>query len=143
MQISRNSREVGEQRHQEALANLIPKVILNADYRFYANLPYQFMPLSAFGGPDGQFKEIQFGVPHNINANLQLTMPIYNPLVYGAIRTTKIGSEISGLQVQKTTEQIFFEISKRKQNSALKSRAKLMQSLWMQAAMKKKDNLYC
>ena len=111
LQISRNSREVGEQKHQEALANLIPKVNFNADYRYYANLPYQFMPLSAFGGPDGQFKEVQFGVPHNINANLQMTLSVYNPLVYGAIRSTKIGTEISGLQVQKTTEQIFFEIS--------------------------------
>jgi OMF family outer membrane factor len=111
LQISRNSREVGEQKHQEALANLVPKVNVNADYRYYANLPYQFMPLSAFGGPDGQFKEVQFGVPHNINANLQLTLSVYNPLVYGAIHSTKIGTEISGLQVQKTTEQLFFEIS--------------------------------
>jgi OMF family outer membrane factor len=111
LQISRNSREVGEQRHKEAQANLIPKINVNADYRYYASLPYQFMPLSAFGGPDGQFKEIQFGVPHNINANLQLTLSVYNPLVYGAIRSTKIGTEISELQVQKTTEQLFFEIS--------------------------------
>ena len=111
LQISSNSREVGEQKHQEALANLIPKVNVNADYRYYANLPYQFMPLSAFGGPDGQFKEVQFGVPHNINANLQLTLSVYNPLVYGAIQSTKVGAEISGLQVQKTTEQLFFEIS--------------------------------
>jgi OMF family outer membrane factor len=102
---------VGEQRHKEAQANLIPKINVNADYRYYASLPYQFMPLSAFGGPDGQFKEIQFGVPHNINANLQLTLSVYNPLVYGAIRSTKIGTEISELQVQKTTEQLFFEIS--------------------------------
>ncbi|MCX6278260.1 MAG: TolC family protein [Bacteroidetes bacterium] len=111
LQISRNSSEIGDQRHKEARATLIPKVNVNADYRYYANLPYQFMPLSAFGGPDGQFKEVQFGVPHNINANLQLTMSLYNPQVYGAIQSTKIGAEISGLQVQKTTEQIFFEIS--------------------------------
>ncbi len=111
LQISRNSKEVGEQKHQEAVANLIPKVNVNADYRYYANLPYQFMPLSAFGGPDGQFKEVQFGVPHNINANLQLTLSVYNPLVYGAIQSTKIGAEISGLQLQKTAEQVYFEIS--------------------------------
>ncbi len=111
LQISRNSREAGEQKHKEAEANLIPKINVNADYRYYANLPYQFMPLSAFGGPDGQFKEVKFGVPHNINANLQLTLSVYNPLIYGAIQSTKIGSEISGLQVQKTTEQIIFEIS--------------------------------
>jgi len=123
LQISRNSMEAGEQKHQEALANLIPKVNVNADYRYYASLPYQFMPLSAFGGPDGQFKEVQFGVPHNINANLQLTLSVYNPLVYGAIQSTKIGTEISELQVQKTTEQLFFEISNLYYNAQILKRA--------------------
>ncbi len=86
LQICRNSREIGEQKHKEAWANIIPKVNVIADYRYYTNLPYQLMPLSVFGGPEGQFKEAQFGVPLNINANLQLTMSIYNPQVYGAIR---------------------------------------------------------
>jgi OMF family outer membrane factor len=71
------------------------------------------MPLSTFNptAPEGQFKEAQFGVPHNINANLQLLMPLYNPQVYGAIRTTKIAEGLTELQYLKTEEQIFFEIS--------------------------------
>ncbi|MBP6398376.1 MAG: TolC family protein [Saprospiraceae bacterium] len=70
------------------------------------------LPLSTFNptAPEGQFKEAQFGVPHNINANLQLTMPIYSPQVYGAIQTTKIACELSDVQYQKTEEQIYFEI---------------------------------
>ncbi|MBP6302552.1 MAG: TolC family protein, partial [Bacteroidia bacterium] len=79
----------------------------------FTNLPYQLMPLSTFNptAPEGQFKEAQFGVPHNINANLQLSMPLYNPQIYGAIQTTKIASELTELQYQKTEEQIYFEIS--------------------------------
>jgi OMF family outer membrane factor len=71
------------------------------------------MPLSTFNptAPEGQFKEAQFGVPHNINANFTLSMPLYNPQVYGAIQTTKIVSELTELQYQKTEEQIYFEIS--------------------------------
>ena len=38
-------------------------------------------------------------------------MSLYNPQVYGAIRTTKIASELTELQYKKTEEQIFFEIS--------------------------------
>jgi OMF family outer membrane factor len=38
-------------------------------------------------------------------------MPLYNPQVYGAIQTTKIASELTDLQYQKTEEQIYFEIS--------------------------------
>jgi OMF family outer membrane factor len=69
------------------------------------------MPQSTFGGPDGEFKEIQMGVPHNIGTNIQLAMPLYNPQVYGAIKTTKIASELSELQYKKTEEQVFFEIT--------------------------------
>ncbi|MDP1622473.1 MAG: TolC family protein [Bacteroidales bacterium] len=111
LQISRNSIQIGEQKHKEAQANLIPKINVNADYRYFTDLPYQLMPLSVFGGPEGEFKEARFGVPHNIIANLQMTMPLYNPQLYGAIRTTRIASDISIIQSQKSEEQIIFEIS--------------------------------
>lgn len=113
LQMGRNNISIGEQKSKEANANLIPKVTANADYKYFTNLPYQLMPLSTFNptAPEGQFKEAQFGVPHNINANLQLSMPLYNPQVYGAIQTTKIASELTELQYKKTEEQIYFEIS--------------------------------
>ena len=111
LQMSRNSISIGKQKELEAKANLIPKITANADYKYYTNLPYQLMPLSIFGGPEGQFKEAQFGVPHNINANLQISMPLYNPQVYGAIQTTKIAAELTDIQYLKTEEQIYFEIS--------------------------------
>ncbi len=113
LQMGRNNIAIGEQKEKEAKANLIPKVTVNADYKYFTNLPYQLMPLSTFNptAPEGQFKEAQFGVPHNINANIQLSMPLYNPQVYGAIQTTKIVSDLTEFQYQKTEEQIYFEIS--------------------------------
>ena len=113
LQMSRNNMAIGEQREKEAKANLIPKVTANADYKYFTNLPYQLLPLNALNpaAPEGQYRAAQFGVPHNINANLQLSMPLYNPQVYGAIQTTKIASELTDLQYQKTEEQIYFEIS--------------------------------
>jgi outer membrane protein TolC len=102
-----------EQRHEEAKANLIPRLTANAEYRYFTNLPYQLLPLSALNpsAPQGEFREAQFGVPHNINANIQLSLPLYNPNVYGAIQSSKIAIEIAELQRQKTEEQVFFEIS--------------------------------
>lgn len=111
LQMSRNNIEIGAERQQEAKSNLLPKINLNADYKYFMNLPYQLMPQSSFGGPEGQFKEIQMGVPHNINTSIQLTMPLYNPQVYGSIQISKIASELSELQYKKTEEQVFFEIS--------------------------------
>jgi len=111
LQIGRNSKAINEQKRKEAIANLIPKITANADYKYFTDLPTQLMPASIFGGPAGTFKERQFGVPHNINANLQLTMPLYNPQVFGAMQSSKIAVELSGLQLQKTEEQIYFDIS--------------------------------
>jgi OMF family outer membrane factor len=113
LQMSRNNIAIGEQKEKEAKANLIPKVTINADYKYFTNLPYQLMPLSTFNPAalEGTYKETQFGVPHNINANLQLSMPLYNPQVYGAIQTTKIATELTQFQYKKTEEQIYFEIS--------------------------------
>ena len=113
LQVNRNDIAIGEQREKEAKANLNPKVTANADYKYFTNLPYQLLPLNALNpaAPEGEFRAAQFGVPHNINLNLQFSMPLYNPQLYGAIQTTKIASEWIELQYQKLEEQIFFDIS--------------------------------
>ncbi len=113
LQISENNVSIGEQRHKEAVAGLIPKVNINGDYKYYFDLPYQLMPLSTFNptAPAGQFKEAQFGVPHNMNFNVQFTMPLFNAQILGGMKTTNIGTNLSKLQQQKTEEQVFFDIS--------------------------------
>lgn len=109
--INENDIELNRQKHKEAKANLIPKLNVIADYKYFANLPYQLMPMSVFGGPDGQFKEAQFGVPHNINGSVQFATPIYNPNIYGAIRTTRIGEEMSRIQYEEAEEKLYYEIT--------------------------------
>ena len=111
LQMGRNNLEMVTAKQREAKANLIPKLTANADYKYFTNIPYQLLPLSIFGGPEGQFKEAQFGVPHNANANLQLTLPIYNPQLYGAIETSKVAADFTTLQYRKSEEQIVFEVS--------------------------------
>ncbi|HEY9489022.1 MAG TPA: TolC family protein [Chryseosolibacter sp.] len=119
--INKNNALISKQRFREAQGGLMPKINLNADYRYYTNLPYQLMPKSIFDGPEGQFNEVQFGVPHNINANVQVTMPLVNAQVNGAIRTTKIAMDISELQKQQTEEQVYFEVSNAYYNAQILS----------------------
>ena len=113
LQINRNNISISEQREKEAKANLISKVTANADYKYFMELPTQLMPMNALNpqAPEGQFRDLQFGVPHNINANIQLAMPLYNPQIYGAIENTKIANELTQLQYQKTEEQVLFDIT--------------------------------
>lgn len=113
LQISRNNQQISEQKRKEVQANLIPKVDVTGEYKYFNDLPYQLMPLSTFNpqAPEGQFKEAQFGTPHSISANVQLSMPLYNAQLYSNIATTKIATEMSSLQYKKTEEQVFFEVS--------------------------------
>jgi OMF family outer membrane factor len=113
LQINRNNIAISEQRKKEAQANLIPKITANADYKYFMELPTQLMPMNALNPqvPEGQFRDLQFGVPHNINASIQLAMPLYNPQVYGAIENTKIAIEITQLQYQKSEEQVLYDIT--------------------------------
>ena len=113
LQINRNNISISEQRKKEAQANLIPKVTANTDYKYFMELPTQLMPMNALNpqAPEGQFRDLQFGVPHNINANVQLAMPLYNPQVYGAIQSTQIAKELTELQFQKSEEQVLYDIT--------------------------------
>ena len=113
LQINRNNISISEQREKEAKANLIPKVTANADYKYFMELPTQLMPMNALNpqAPEGQFRDLQFGVPHNINANVQLAMPLYNPQVYGVIENTKIANKLTLLQFQKSEEQVLYDIT--------------------------------
>lgn len=111
LQINRNLVTVNELKQKEVKGNLYPRINLSADYKYFIDLPYQFMPQSAFGGSEGLFKETQFGVPHNINATLQFQIPVYNPQLNGAVQSSKIAGEMSRLQLRKTEEQVFTDVS--------------------------------
>lgn len=111
LQISRNDKRIAGQKQKEMKSNLLPKLTANGDYKYYTDLPTQLMPLSVFGGPEGQYKEARFGVPHNINANLMLNMPLYSPELYGGIKATGIANQITDLQHLKTEEQLLLDIT--------------------------------
>lgn len=109
--VGRNKLNLTEQKKQEVRSNRLPKITASADYKFFSNLPYQLLPLSVFNGPEGQYKEAQFGVPHNLSANVQLAMPMYNPQIKTGIKGAEIAAEWGDLQLEKTEEQVIFEVT--------------------------------
>ena len=113
LKMSENEVKIASEKNKEVKSNLLPKIQANGDYKYYFDLPTQLMPAKAFNpmAPDWQFKPAQFGVPHNINANVQIVLPVYNPQLYGNIKTTKIAKELSRLKYKKTKEQVLYDVS--------------------------------
>lgn len=111
LQVVRNNLNLNQLRQQEAKSNLLPKATVLADYKFFTNLPYQLLPLSVFNGPEGQYKEAQFGVPHNLATNIQLALPLYNPQIKAGVKGAEIAADMGTLQVEKSEEQVIFEVT--------------------------------
>ena len=113
LKISENEMLMADEKHKEVRSNLIPKVQAAGDYKYFFDLPTQLMPAKAFNpmAPEWEFKPAQFGVPHNINANVQVMLPVFNPQLFTNIKTTKIAKELSQLKYRKTKEQIFYDVS--------------------------------
>jgi len=113
LKISENEIKIAEEKNKEVKSNLIPKVSASGDYKYFFDLPTQLMPAKAFDpmAPDWLFKPAQFGVPHNINANVQVMMPLFNPELITNIKTTKIAEELSHLKYKKTKQDVFYDVS--------------------------------
>lgn len=102
---------IAVEKRKEVSGNLLPKINASADYRYYTDLPYQLMPASVFGGPAGTYKEVQFGVPQSLAANLQLNVPVINPAALGGLKTTRVATELANLQHIKTEEEVIMDVS--------------------------------
>lgn len=111
LKIAENSISIADQKWKEAAANLLPRVSIVSDLRYFSELPSQLMPMSVFGGQEGVYKQVQFGVPYNIGANLQISLPLYNQQIFNGIKAASLAHEASKLQYRKNLEQMVYDIT--------------------------------
>ena len=92
-------------------ANARPQVNLVGDYRRYIKIPGQVVPASAFGGPEGQYSLLAFGLPYNLSTSVQATQQVYSPSLTIALKAAKVSRDVSALQTQKTKEDVAYNVS--------------------------------
>lgn len=97
-------------RADEQRANLLPKVRGVADLRHYADLPYQLLPASFFGGPEGVYREIQFGTPDNIALNVQAQLPLVDVASWEGIHVAREAERLVGMQRERTREDVVLDL---------------------------------
>lgn len=119
LRIAQSDIKIANEKSKEAKGGLLPKLYANADYRYYTDLPYQLLPASVFNGPPGVYKEAQFGVPHNVNANLMLDVPLYSAQTVGAVSISKNAKELNQILYQQSEEQVVFDVSNLYYNAQL------------------------
>ena len=102
---------MAEARVDEQQANLLPKVRGVADMRHYADLPYQLLPASFFGGPEGVYREIQFGTPDNIALNVQAQLPLVDVASWEGIHVAREAERMAGMQRERSREDVVLDLS--------------------------------
>lgn len=111
IKLAQHDLSMAAEKSKEIRGHLIPKLNAMADYRYYVEQPYQLMPAEAFAGPEGSYKEVQFGTPQSLNANLALSVPLVNPTVFNSIHTAGLAVELSEIQKSKTDEEVVKEVA--------------------------------
>lgn len=102
---------MAEARVDEHQANLLPKLRGVADFRHYTDLPYQLLPASFFGGPEGVYREIQFGTPDNIALNVQAQLPLVDVASWEGIHVAREAERLAGIQRERSREEVVLELS--------------------------------
>lgn len=110
----KNSRldiEAANYRIKEVKSALLPTIDLNGQLMYYNDLPAQYAPASAFGGPEGEFTKMTLNMAQTTSANLQMSQNLYNQSVLVGLKAAKVTREASLLQENVTRENIIYNVT--------------------------------
>jgi outer membrane protein len=102
---------VSELQVNEARSALMPKLDFNGQYLYYSELPSQYAPASAFGGPEGEYTKMTLSLPQTVSGNLQSSVNLFNKVIFTGLKTARVAVEASRLQLQLTEEDIIYNVS--------------------------------
>jgi outer membrane protein TolC len=95
----------------EVKSGLLPSVSVQGDYRRYIKIPGQVVPGSVFGGPEGTYSTLAFGLPYNLSTTAQVTQALYNPSVRYALKAANLNRELTWLGTVKTKEDVAYHVT--------------------------------
>ncbi|WP_353718074.1 TolC family protein [Dyadobacter sp. 676] len=98
-------------RIDEVRSGLLPSLNVSGDYKRYFKIPGQVVPASAFGGPEGEFSTLAFGLPYNLSTTAQVTQALYNPSIRYALKAANLNRELTSLSTTKTKEDVAYNVT--------------------------------
>ncbi|HJW30393.1 MAG TPA: TolC family protein, partial [Saprospiraceae bacterium] len=95
----------------EAKSAMLPHVDLVSQYQYYLDLPEQYMPASAFGGPEDQYAKRTMTMQQTMNYAVQVNQVIRNREMTARIESAKLAMDASILQTGVTKENIVYNVT--------------------------------
>lgn len=96
---------------KEAKSALLPQVNLIGQYSYYMELPSQYAPASAFGGPEGEYSKMTLNLSQTTSANIQSSINLFNQSVFTGLQAAKTIQTTSTLQLSLTKENLIYNVT--------------------------------
>jgi outer membrane protein len=80
------------------------------DYNFV--LPTQLIPAQFFGGKEGEFRGVQFGVPLNLTAGLEASVPLWNAGLKQDIQLAQQNQKLTDLQTLVLSDDLSTQVAR-------------------------------
>jgi len=103
--------EINKRERSSYLSSRLPQLGFNADYKYNAKIPGQVVPAAFFGGQQGTYATVQFGVPYVLSNNVQLTQILFNSQLNYGLAALKINADIVEVQRNMTIQEIRYQVS--------------------------------
>lgn len=111
LQNSRLDVASAEFRIKEVKSALMPTINMGGQLTYYTDLPSQYAPASAFGGPQGEYTKMTLNMAQTTSGNIQMNQNLYNQSALTGVKAAKAVREASVLQVELTRETIVYNVT--------------------------------
>lgn len=96
---------------KEVKSQLLPTIDITGQLQYYKDLPSQYAPASAFGGPEGEYNKLTLSMKQTTSGALKVTTNLYNQSVLFGLKAARVVKETSLLQEGLTREDLIYNVS--------------------------------
>lgn len=122
-------RQLAQKKISEAYTTLFPQIKGILDVRDNFILPTNVIPASAFGGPSGSYRAVQFGQQYNGTAALDASWTLYDPTFYPSLKAQKMNNEVAANNKKVQENNVILNVNRAYYSTLLsKERISLAQS---------------
>lgn len=97
---------------QELRATAIPKVSGALGYQHFPQIPQTPLPAAIFGGNEGEFVPVAFGLKNSLSADLNANAILFDPTVFVGIKSAELYRELLIKQMGQTEFELKYNVTK-------------------------------
>jgi len=112
MQMELLNESKAESAQLNSLSVLMPQVKAISSFDDYFSLPVQLIPAEIFGGPEGEFREVQFGTQYVLSYGLEANMPLINAQAWKNLQISRVTAQTANFKSQNREQRLNEEVAR-------------------------------